>query len=682
MQLLVFLLLCGLAISLFFSEWGVSRFSMWSIYALLTWRFVVKYEPAGSLPKSVVITSALFVLSLMISAFISENQAAMVGLKTYRPLLLAGLLFTAPISNNQRKTVIILYFISAALEGLAGFAQYYQADTVRAQGFALHPIFYATKLAFVCGAALVILIIGDKDLSESRKGRYFLLITVLITFVAILFSQTRGVWVALFGATAITLFLYDRRKAIIYSAVLISALVVLFSFSGTLRDRAVSIMTSAYTENELGSTGNRLELWKGAVLIARESPFFGTGLSDFQPDIDRLIQNNELRKALVTGHAHNIFFHTVATQGLVGLAILLSLGWALLRWGIRVIRAGGTLGGSTIIFSTLLLFFGGLTEYNIGTNVTVAAYCFTLGLIGPYRFKNRSFPLKKQDQARYSSSARAEGGQRMRQLGSRQTIVGKPLVTIVTVVFNGAENIEKTIHSVLDQQYPNVEYLIIDGGSTDGTLDIVRKYDDRINYWVSEPDRGIYYAMNKGIELASGDWINFMNAGDLFYDIDAVSRCIAFCDVASDVIYGHHQVIYDAEYSKIQKAGDITNLWKGMIFCHQSAFTKMSTMGRYKLNVKNTIAADFEFFYTLFLNNGKFRKTDIVVSSVTADGLSGTHTLDTVIQQWHTVRKLSSSYKVNLYYVILIGIRIIKDSIKGALPDKLVNQIRVRLKAR
>ena len=390
-QQLVFILLCGLAISIFFSEWGVSRFSMWSIYALLVWRFAVKYEPAGSLPKSVVITSALFVLSLMISAFISENQsAAMVGLKTYRPLLLAGLLFTAPISSSQRKTVIIIYFISAALEGLVGFAQYYQADTVRAQGFALHPIFYATKLAFVCGSALVILIIGDKDLSESGKGRYFLLITVLITFVAILFSQTRGVWVALFGATAITLFLYDRRKAIIYSAVFVSALVVLFSFSGTLRDRAVSIVTSAYTEDELGSTGNRLELWKGAVLIARESPFFGTGLSDFQPDIDRLIQNNKLRKVLVTGHAHNIFFHTLATQGLVGLAILLSLGWALLRWGIRVIRAGGTLGGSVVIFSTLLLFIGGLTEHNIGTYVTVAAYCFTLGLIGPYGVKGNS----------------------------------------------------------------------------------------------------------------------------------------------------------------------------------------------------------------------------------------------------------------------------------------------------
>ncbi len=394
-QQLVFILLSGLSISIFFSEWGVSRFSMWSIYALLAWRYLIKYDPAGYLPKAVIVTSALFIISLMISIFISENQGvAMVGLKTYRPLLLAGLLFTAPISNNQRKTVIIIYFISAALEGLVGFVQYYQSDTVRSQGFALNPIFYATKLAFVCGSALLMLIIGANGLTETRKARYLLLTTILITVIAILVSQTRGVWVALFAATIITLFLHDRRKAVLLGAIIISSLIVFFFVNGKLRDRAISIVTSAYTENELGSTGTRIELWKGAVLIARESPFFGTGLSDFQIDIDRLIQNGKLKKVLVTGHAHSIFFQTLATQGLVGLAILLSLGWALLRWGMREIRTGGTLGGSTIIFCTLLLFISGLTEYNIGTNVTVAAYCFTLGLIGPYKVKgNPIMPL-------------------------------------------------------------------------------------------------------------------------------------------------------------------------------------------------------------------------------------------------------------------------------------------------
>ena len=91
-----------------------------------------------------------------------------------------------------------------------------------------------------------------------------------------------------------------------------------------------------------------------------------------------------------------------------------------------------------------------------------------------------------------------------------------PLITIITVAYNAVKDIENTILSVLNQTYPNIEYIIIDGGSTDGTLDIIKKYEDKISYWVSEPDKGIYDAMNKGTLKATGVWLNFMNAGDTF----------------------------------------------------------------------------------------------------------------------------------------------------------------------
>ncbi len=91
-----------------------------------------------------------------------------------------------------------------------------------------------------------------------------------------------------------------------------------------------------------------------------------------------------------------------------------------------------------------------------------------------------------------------------------------PLVTIVTVVFNGEKHLEQTIQSVISQTYDNVEYIIIDGGSTDGTVDIIRKYEEVIDYWVSEPDAGISDAMNKGISLATGILINHLHAGDKF----------------------------------------------------------------------------------------------------------------------------------------------------------------------
>ena len=128
-----------------------------------------------------------------------------------------------------------------------------------------------------------------------------------------------------------------------------------------------------------------------------------------------------------------------------------------------------------------------------------------------------------------------EGGLRSR--GNRDT---KPLITVITVVFNAAELIEATILSVLEQSCDSIEYIVIDGGSSDGTLDIIRRYDHAIDYWASEPDNGIYDAMNKGLSLASGQWVNFMNAGDSFSEKTTVQ------DVFSEI---SDPAQYDCIYS-------------------------------------------------------------------------------------------------------------------------------------
>ena len=95
-------------------------------------------------------------------------------------------------------------------------------------------------------------------------------------------------------------------------------------------------------------------------------------------------------------------------------------------------------------------------------------------------------------------------------------------ISVVTVCYNSVDSIEETMLSVLNQTYSDVEYIIIDGGSTDGTVDIIKKYADRLVYWVSEPDKGIYDAMNKGIAAATGDYINFMNSGDRFASTNVI----------------------------------------------------------------------------------------------------------------------------------------------------------------
>jgi glycosyltransferase involved in cell wall biosynthesis len=142
-------------------------------------------------------------------------------------------------------------------------------------------------------------------------------------------------------------------------------------------------------------------------------------------------------------------------------------------------------------------------------------------------------------QARDVCGKRAEGGLRLQRDLKRSKANEKgqardessdfsknPILSIITVVYNGERFLEETILSVITQQYDNIEYIVIDGGSVDRSLEIIRKYQHAIDYWVSESDHGLYHAMNKGIDLATGEWISFINAGDrlLYIDEDSLRK--------------------------------------------------------------------------------------------------------------------------------------------------------------
>lgn len=124
------------------------------------------------------------------------------------------------------------------------------------------------------------------------------------------------------------------------------------------------------------------------------------------------------------------------------------------------------------------------------------------------------------------SNAKKQGGLRSKNF-PKTTANNSPLVTIITVVYQGANFLSQTIQSVLEQNYENIEYIIIDGGSSDGTVEIIQQYEDKIDYWVSEPDKGIADAMNKGVKLAQGILINHLHAGDKFADSDVVSKIVS-----------------------------------------------------------------------------------------------------------------------------------------------------------
>lgn len=183
-----------------------------------------------------------------------------------------------------------------------------------------------------------------------------------------------------------------------------------------------------------------------------------------------------------------------------------------------------------------------------------------------------------------------EGGLRSKGTLPKKSMPDCPIVSVITVVRNGEKYLEETIKSVVNQTYDNVEYIIIDGGSEDGTLEIIKKYEDYIDYWVSEPDEGIYDAMNKGIDLATGEWINFMNAGDSFYDNNIIDSNLLKQDYY--IIYGDAMVKdKNRIYIQSQKKRHF-DFRKSII--HQSIFLNNRYIKNNKYNTDYKIMADYD----------------------------------------------------------------------------------------
>lgn len=201
----------------------------------------------------------------------------------------------------------------------------------------------------------------------------------------------------------------------------------------------------------------------------------------------------------------------------------------------------------------------------------------------------------------------------------KESLDEKPQITVITVVFNGEDFLEQTILSVINQNYDNVEYIIIDGGSTDNTLNIIRKYEHAIDYWISEKDEGIYDAMNKGIKLSSADWINFMNAGDSFNTVKVLDSLSKEINRTSDV-----DVFY-SDINFLYKSGTELfrcNIDRGIIV-HQSVLYKKSlhkSVGANYIVFSGFNTSDYLFFK--LISNKKWVKTNFVIAAYSPYGIS------------------------------------------------------------
>lgn len=237
-------------------------------------------------------------------------------------------------------------------------------------------------------------------------------------------------------------------------------------------------------------------------------------------------------------------------------------------------------------------------------------------------------------------------------------------ISIITVCRNEVENIESTIKSVINQSYKNIEYIVIDGNSSDGTYEVIEKYSDSINMLIHEADDGVYSAMNKGALLAKGDYILFMNGGDSFYSKDSCAELMKFVNEEVDVVYGETRYIKSNTESVIRSPNKTLNFTYGMPFCHQSSATKTSLVRRYPFVENQTTYADFLQYSKIKKSNAKFHKVDRIIANYDSNGISAKATIKNLVDLSSCVRNEWGTLNGLKCYLFLM-IRYLKRRILG-----------------
>jgi glycosyltransferase involved in cell wall biosynthesis len=229
-----------------------------------------------------------------------------------------------------------------------------------------------------------------------------------------------------------------------------------------------------------------------------------------------------------------------------------------------------------------------------------------------------------------------------------------PLVSIITVCLNNEKYIEQTIKSVLEQTFKNIEYVIIDGGSKDKTVDIIKNYEDKISFWISEPDNGIYDGMNKGIRFSKGQIIGIINSGD-WYEIDAVEEVIHFFKqkVGACIVHGNRK-LWDEEGSKLKGTILPSKNYSKLIYhtlpiSHSTCFVKRSIYSRYGLfDIRYKFSADHEFFLRLYKEDIYPYYLNKLIANVRAGG--GSYTLGAIKESQQISKKYKSALLGRIIY--------------------------------
>lgn len=202
-------------------------------------------------------------------------------------------------------------------------------------------------------------------------------------------------------------------------------------------------------------------------------------------------------------------------------------------------------------------------------------------------------------------------------------------VSIITINYNNGEVLEATVKSVIcnKRELENeVEYIVIDGGSIDDSISVIKKYSKYVDYWISEKDKGIYNAMNKGISVAKGDYCLFLNSGDTFYANDTLKKIIPYLD--TDYVCGNAQLIHENGTLEWKAPTIVNELFFMQRFsvCHQSLFIRTELLKLRPYDESLMIVGDYEqMFYEVVVNSRKYKKVDLTICNYSCDGISSDH---------------------------------------------------------
>lgn len=251
-------------------------------------------------------------------------------------------------------------------------------------------------------------------------------------------------------------------------------------------------------------------------------------------------------------------------------------------------------------------------------------------------------------------------------------------ITIVTVTFNAEKTLEQTILSVLDQTYENIEYIIVDGKSTDSTIEIIKKYSHRIK-WISEKDSGIYDAMNKGVELATGDYVQFLGADDSLYSHTTIADIVEVLehDETIDILSGVVWMVNEKTHMQRLWDNDVTEkrIKNGFLVHHQGLFTKKQVLEKYPFNLNYKIVSDYEFILkTYFDKRINIKYISIPIAFYSLGGVSATDA-NRLIEHIHVMREFNLNPQTiknyELEYVNLKNNTIKNNTIKNKIKTIL-----------